>query len=130
MNQVKIFQKTGQLTILTGCRATKLNLDATGRVTGVSYTDDNTGAHGTITSHDTVLATGGFANDRTSTSLLAKHRPDLLHFPTTNGIYIYHNIYIHVCVRACVRACVCVCVCVCLCLCLCEFVCVRVCLCV
>ena len=32
-----------------------------------------------------MLATGGFANDRTNTSLLAKHRPDLLRFATTNG---------------------------------------------
>lgn len=34
---------------------------------------------------DTVLATGGFANDRSPSSLLAQHRPDLLRFPTTNG---------------------------------------------
>ncbi|KAI9346010.1 NADH-dependent fumarate reductase [Zopfochytrium polystomum] len=32
-----------------------------------------------------VLATGGFSHDRTASSLLEKHRPDLAHFPTTNG---------------------------------------------
>ena len=34
ISQVKKFLKTGQLTIPTGCRATKLNLDATGRLNG------------------------------------------------------------------------------------------------
>jgi succinate dehydrogenase/fumarate reductase flavoprotein subunit len=32
-----------------------------------------------------VLCSGGFGADFTSDSLLAKHRPDLLHLPTTNG---------------------------------------------
>jgi len=35
----------------------------------------------------TVLATGGFANDRSNASLLALHRPDLVRFPTTNGVW-------------------------------------------
>ena len=39
----------------------------------------------TLRARHTVLATGGYANDRTPTSLLAEHRPDLLRFPTTNG---------------------------------------------
>ena len=32
-----------------------------------------------------ILCTGGFGADFTSDSLLAKHRPDLMHLPTTNG---------------------------------------------
>jgi len=32
-----------------------------------------------------ILCTGGFGADFTADSLLAKHRPDLLHLPTTNG---------------------------------------------
>jgi len=32
-----------------------------------------------------ILATGGFGADYGSDSLLARHRPDLLHLPTTNG---------------------------------------------
>merc|ERR1712110_765551 len=32
-----------------------------------------------------ILCSGGFGADFTSDSLLAKHRPDLLHLPTTNG---------------------------------------------
>jgi len=34
-----------------------------------------------------VLATGGYAADFTDTSLLKRHRPDLIHLPTTNGDY-------------------------------------------
>jgi len=32
-----------------------------------------------------ILCTGGFGADFTNNSLLAQHRPDLLHLPTTNG---------------------------------------------
>merc|ERR1719253_882897 len=32
-----------------------------------------------------IVCTGGFGADFSSTSLLAKHRPDLMHLPTTNG---------------------------------------------
>merc|ERR1719163_1967080 len=32
-----------------------------------------------------ILATGGFGADFTTDSLLAQHRPDLMHLPTTNG---------------------------------------------
>merc|ERR1719331_1451256 len=32
-----------------------------------------------------IVCTGGFGADFTSDSLLAKHRPDLMHLPTTNG---------------------------------------------
>jgi len=31
-----------------------------------------------------VIATGGYANDHTDSSLLARYRPDLVHFATTN----------------------------------------------
>jgi len=82
---VKKFEATGQLRLMLGCRVTKLEVDDDGRVTGVSYVDQASGQSGIIKAHDTVLATGGFANDRSNTSLLAKHRPDLVHFPTTNG---------------------------------------------
>jgi flavocytochrome c len=83
---VRKFEATGQLRMMLGCRVTELRVDqSTGRVTGVSYVDTSTGEQGFVAAHDTVLATGGFANDRTNTSLLAKHRPDLVHFPTTNG---------------------------------------------
>ena len=32
-----------------------------------------------------IVCTGGFGADFTADSLLAKHRPDLMHLPTTNG---------------------------------------------
>lgn len=50
----------------------------------MAYTDA-AGGSASLLATDTVLATGGFANDRSDTSLLEKHRPDLLRFPTTNG---------------------------------------------
>lgn len=34
-----------------------------------------------------ILATGGYAADFSENGLLAKHRPELLHLPTTNGSY-------------------------------------------
>lgn len=58
---------------------------ADGEVIGVEYEDVN-GAkvqlHGPV-----VLATGGYAADFTSDSLLKKYRPDIYHLPTTNGDY-------------------------------------------
>merc|ERR1712137_723924 len=34
-----------------------------------------------------IICTGGFGADFTLDSLLAQHRPDLLHLPTTNGVH-------------------------------------------
>jgi len=82
--EVKRFEKKGALRLLLGCRATALQTDAAGAVVGVAYTDA-AGGSASLLATDTVLATGGFANDRSDTSLLEKHRPDLLRFPTTNG---------------------------------------------
>ena len=52
---------------------------------GIRYVEESSGRPLELRAAQTVLATGGFANDRTNTSLLAKHRPDLLVYPTTNG---------------------------------------------
>lgn len=76
---VRKFEATGQLRMMLGCRVNELLVEqSTGRVTGASYVNTLTGEEGFVAAHDTVLATGGFANDRTNTSLLAKHRPDLV----------------------------------------------------
>lgn len=72
----------------------------TGRVTGVIYIDTATGQEGSVSAHDTVLATGGFANDRTNTSLLAKHRPDLV-----SSIQILFLIHFWPCCCAVVLSC-------------------------
>eukprot|EP00759_Apiculatamorpha_spiralis_P046059 PhF_6_TR42691/c0_g1_i1/m.64419 len=68
--------------IVIGARVTKLLTDAAGAVVGVEYTKDKQtfSAEGPV-----ILATGGFAADFESTGLLAKYRPDLLGFATTNG---------------------------------------------
>merc|ERR1711959_334243 len=56
--------------------------DASGTVCGVKYEKDGKmfGEHGAV-----VIATGGFGADFGADSLLKKHRPDLMHLPTTNG---------------------------------------------
>src|SRR6201999_3431758 len=53
-----------------------------GSVVGVEYTynGQNHSAYGPV-----ILATGGYAADFTSSSLLKQHRPDLWDLPTTNG---------------------------------------------
>lgn len=52
------------------------------QVVGVEFTHKGQ----TLTEHGPViLATGGYAADFTSSSLLEKHRPELVKLPTTNG---------------------------------------------
>ena len=63
-----------------------------GVVVGVQY-EDKTGAmhklHGPV-----VLATGGYAADFTSNSLLKKYRPDIYDLPTTNGDHCTGNFFV------------------------------------
>jgi len=64
-------------------KATKLLTDSAGNVCGVlcERKDGTTfEEHGPV-----VIGTGGFGADFTGDSLLAKHRPDLSHLPTSNG---------------------------------------------
>ena len=82
--EVRKFEASGRLSLLTSTRVASL-LHEGGAVAGVAYVDAKDGATKELRAPATVLATGGFANDRTNTSLLAKHRPDLLRFATTNG---------------------------------------------
>jgi len=83
--QVRKFEQSGQLKLLLGNRVTELLQDEHGRVIGVAYEQD--GSTRQLLVPQTVLATGGFANDRSNASLLALHRPDLVRFPTTNGVW-------------------------------------------
>jgi len=57
-------------------------IQESGSVVGVEYTFNGQThtAHGPV-----VLATGGYAADFSSSSLLKQHRPDLWDLPTTNG---------------------------------------------
>ena len=101
--EISAYTKRGKLAIRTGCRLTSLITDETdqadvteaapaaaggavavaSRVLGVRYLEIASGKERALHSPQVVLATGGYANDRTNTSLLAKHRPDLVPFPTT-----------------------------------------------
>ncbi|KAF9233487.1 Flavocytochrome c [Melanogaster broomeanus] len=63
-------------------RVTRLLKDESGSVTGVEYVRNGKTetAYGPV-----ILATGGYAADFTSDSLLKKHRPEYYDLPTTNG---------------------------------------------
>ncbi|EIW82562.1 Flavocytochrome c [Coniophora puteana RWD-64-598 SS2] len=71
--RVKIYKKA---------RVTKLLKDESGTVIGVEYIRNGKTetADGPV-----ILATGGYAADFTSDSLLKKHRPEYYNLPTTNG---------------------------------------------
>lgn len=77
-----IAEKTDKAQIITKAEANKLITNPRGDVIGVEYlkNGETHTAKGPV-----VFATGGFGADFTSNSLLAKHRPDLMHLPTTNG---------------------------------------------
>ncbi|EJD07163.1 fumarate reductase [Fomitiporia mediterranea MF3/22] len=63
-------------------KVTRLLKDESGAVIGVEYEVDGKKeqAHGPV-----IIATGGYAADFTSDSLLKKYRPELWDLPTTNG---------------------------------------------
>ncbi|KAJ3060765.1 hypothetical protein HDU98_003268, partial [Podochytrium sp. JEL0797] len=68
--------------LLKKARATKLIKNESGAVIGVEYTHNNAThtAHGPV-----IIATGGYASDFSSDSLLKKYRPEIYDLPTTNG---------------------------------------------
>lgn len=68
------------ITILYGVRATKLDTDESGAVTGVTATD-KTGTEVSFTCNSVVLATGGFGANEEQ---FAAYRSDLKGFSTTN----------------------------------------------
>jgi succinate dehydrogenase/fumarate reductase flavoprotein subunit len=81
---LKLFQENGTLEIMTETALTGLLPSEDGKsVIGV------TAQHGSdelcLKAPHVVLATGGFAADRTDDSYLAKHRPEYLHMPATFG---------------------------------------------
>jgi flavocytochrome c len=113
--EVKKYLNTGQLTVHMDTRVTKLVYETTSndndssdgssgsktiRVTGVetqsSMIDKNHGARATsastpslamklMTAPHVILATGGFASDRSSGSYLEQYRPELMNMPATAG---------------------------------------------
>ena len=85
---VQAFKGKGTVNIISGAKATQLVQSEDGGVVGVVYESrDEAGAASTNTIHaqNVVLATGGFAADRSKTSWLAKIRPELLRLGATAG---------------------------------------------
>jgi len=80
-----IYTHTNVIKLLpTTTATTKKSLSG---VTGVMVQDTRTNFTRSFYASQIVLATGGFASDRSNTSILSQMRPDLLNFPTTGGSF-------------------------------------------
>lgn len=73
-----------RVTIVVSATVKRLTVSDDGRVTGIAYTIGD-GEEVVLEASAVVLATGGFSNDHTPTSLLAEFAKDLQTTPTTNG---------------------------------------------
>merc|ERR1712137_1159377 len=73
----------GRAKIMLKTKVEKLVTDASGNVCGVEATNNK--GERFIEKGPVIIATGGFGVDFADGSLLGKHRPDLMHLPTTNG---------------------------------------------
>jgi hypothetical protein len=83
---VKAYEKSGRVTILLDTKVTGLSVDGNGRVTGVNVASTRAGGdERELAATNVVLATGGFAADRSAGSFLERYRPELLRMPTTAG---------------------------------------------
>ena len=83
-NTLKECEEDGRLEILTSTRVKRLIQDSERTVTGIEATSMD-GQDFCISASNIILATGGFAADRSPTSVLAKNAPEYLHFPATFG---------------------------------------------
>ena len=83
---VRSFEKTGRVKILVDTRVQELlTTGHDGKIIGVR-TESTTDRGGLdILADNVILATGGFASDRSSGSYLDQHRPELMSFPATAG---------------------------------------------
>lgn len=82
-----VVSATAAVEIHTGCKMTGLLTSETGlksEVLGITYIGKD-GAEGEFRGDAVILTTGGFGYDKSPGGLMAKHRPDLLGIPTTNG---------------------------------------------
>jgi flavocytochrome c len=83
---VKAYQKEGRAKILVDTKVSSLITDPeTGRVLGVKV--DGKYGEQSLLGTNVVLATGGFAADRSSGSYLEYYRPELLNMPATAGAF-------------------------------------------
>ena len=85
---VRSFEKTGRVKILLGTRVQELlTTDRGDRVIGVRSESTKDGKVLDILADNVILATGGFASDRSSGSYLDQYRPELMSFPATAGAF-------------------------------------------
>jgi len=85
---VKKYEKTGNLKIYMDTRVTNITKNDDGAVVGVDVmttTKDGEHKHLSLTAPNTILATGGFASDRSHGSYLEQYRPELMKMPATAG---------------------------------------------
>mmetsp|Transcript_9636 Transcript_9636/g.14274 ORF Transcript_9636/g.14274 Transcript_9636/m.14274 type:complete len:1290 (+) Transcript_9636:112-3981(+) len=83
--RVREYEASGMVQILVDTKVTKLLTDDNGRVFGVEAQKNEQGETLTMTAPNVVLATGGFAADRSNGSYLSHYRPELLRMPATAG---------------------------------------------
>ena len=84
---VKAYEKEGKVKILVDTKVSSLiSDDKTGRVSGINAMDKS-GQPVKLHASNVVLATGGFAADRSSGSYLRKYRPELVDMSTTAGAF-------------------------------------------
>lgn len=83
---IRAYEPSGLVSIHTDTQVTKMISNDEGRVLGV-ISESSHGHYGRIRADHVVLATGGFASDRSSGSLLEKYRPDLLQIAATAGSF-------------------------------------------
>lgn len=86
---VKSYEKSGKVQILLDSKVVNLISDDDGAVVGVEYVPVNDPASPSVKifAPNTILATGGFAADRSENSLLRKYRPEYINIPTTAGAF-------------------------------------------
>ena len=85
---VKSYEKSGMLRILMDTRVTSIKRNDDGTVVGVEIvTTSKDGENKTmsLTAPNVILATGGFASDRSRGSYLEQYRPELMRMPATAG---------------------------------------------
>lgn len=83
---VKAYESSGKVKIILDTKVTGLSVDKQGRVTGVKVASTKSlDEERELFAPNVVLATGGFAADRSVGSFLEKYRPELLKMPTTAG---------------------------------------------
>jgi succinate dehydrogenase/fumarate reductase flavoprotein subunit len=84
---VKEYEKSRQVQILTDTKVLNLLKNDSGGVVGVEVEYLSKGEVDSLHSPNVILATGGFAADRTDKSYLSKYRPELMKMPATAGSF-------------------------------------------